>query len=477
MKLNFDPALFIGGEWIATPDRIAVRDKYTGEVFGHAGRASRDLVERAVAVAERTFKTRSLHPYERYEILSAAARLLRERKDEVLRTMVAESGFTANDCLNDFNRCIQTLTVSAEEAKRITGELVPIQGAPGQDERRLAFTLRMPVGVVCAITPFNSPLNTVAHKVAPALAAGNTVVLKPASYTPFSAILLCRIMMDAGLPAGFLNLVFGSGSDVGQWLLEDQRILYYTFTGSTEVGRVIQQYAGLRRTQLELGNISATIVCADASLEAAADKCVGASFRKAGQVCTSVQRILVDAKVIERFADLLAQRTAKLKVGDPREADTFVGPMIDEKEAERAESWVSAAAGAGAKIMLGGKRNGALFAPTILRNVRPDMKVVCEEIFAPVISLIPFEDYDRAIEIANATPFGLSVGVFTNDVTRALGTIRRLQMGTIHINDTSSSRVDLMPYGGVKDSGFGKEGPRYAIHDMTEERLVTLNVI
>ena len=456
------------------PDVDEVRDKYSGDVLSLVGRATHDLTGRAVETACEAFKSIEFPPYRRYEVLATASQLLQERKSEFIETMVGETGFTVNDCEAELNRSTQTLLVAAEEAKRITGELVPVDAAPGQDQRRLAFTVRMPVGVVCAITPFNSPVNTVAHKVAPALAAGNCVVLKPSSYVRLTAAKFCELLLEAGTPPGFLSVVLGS-ADVGTWLLEDQRIRFYTFTGSTAVGRIIQQYAGLRRTQLELGNISATIVCADANLELAAERCVGASFRKAGQVCTSVQRLLVERSVMEEFADSLVQRTKQLTVGDPREPGAAVGPMIDESEAQRAESWLQEATQSGARVLVGGERTRTLLQPTILSDVSTRMKVVNEEIFAPVISLMPFESYDEAVEVANSTPFGLAVGVFTRDLTRALETARRLQMGTIHINDTSSSRVDLMPYGGLKDSGFGREGPRYAIREMTEERLVTLN--
>jgi acyl-CoA reductase-like NAD-dependent aldehyde dehydrogenase len=476
MSVPSRAGVLIGGEWLPTAERLEVRDKFRGDVVGAVGMADAALVARAVACAEAACRTVAFPAYRRFEVLTRAARLLEERKAQFVETMTAESGFTASDCATEVSRCMQTLQLSGEEAKRITGELVPVQGAPGQDDRKLAFTLRMPVGVVCAITPFNSPLNTVAHKIAPALAAGNAVVLKPATYVPLTSVLLCELLLEAGTPPGYLNLVFG-GPEVGTMLLEDQRVRFYTFTGSTGVGRIIQQYAGLRRTQLELGNISATIVCDDAKLDVAAEKCVGASFRKAGQVCTSVQRILVSRNVLAAFSEAIASRAGRLKFGDPHDPATFVGPMIHEKEAVRAEGWVREAVSQGARLLLGGERAGAVLAPTVIVDVKPSMKVLCEEIFAPVISLVPFDSYDEAIEIANGTPFGLAVGVFTSDLTRALGSIRRLQMGSIHINDTSSSRVDLMPYGGVKDSGFGQEGPRYAIRDMTEERLVTLNPV
>lgn len=469
--------LFIGGEWVAAAETEPVHDKYSGAEVARLGVADKDQTDRAVAVARERFAGGAIPPYQRFEILIAAIDGLLARKEVFVEALIAETGFTRKDALNDFGRSIQTITQSAEEAKRIVGEMIPIQGAPGQHEDRLAFTIRMPIGVVCATTPFNSPLNTVMHKVAPAIAAGNSVVLKPATYTPMCAVLLCEVLAQAGLPDGFLNLVNGGGSTVGHWLLENQDIDYYTFTGSTRVGKIIQQAAGLRRTQLELGNISSTIVLDDAALETAADKCVAAGFRKAGQVCTSVQRILVHKDVIDRFADLLVERVAALHVGDPRDERTAVGPLIDEKEAIRAESWVEEAVGAGATALTDVRREGPVLWPVILRNVDSTMRVVCEEIFAPVLSLSPVESMDEAIDIANDTPFGLAGGIFTNDVTRALSAIRRLRMGNVHVNDTSSSRVDLTPYGGLKESGFGREGPRFAIHDMTEERFVTINPV
>lgn len=465
----------IDGAWVATARTLTVRDKFTGETIRSVGIADRAQVASAVSAAAAAFARETITPYRRYEILSRLPGLLEERRDGIVSDLRAETGFTVKDCEGDFVRTLQTARLCAEEAGRITGELVPIHGAPGQKDERLAFTIRMPLGVVCAITPFNSPLNTVLHKVGPALAAGNAVVLKPATYTPLSAISLCQGLIDAGLPAGFLNLVHGSGSEAGQWLLEDPRIDYYTFTGSTRVGELIQRHAGLRRTQLELGNISSTIVFADADIEVAAEKCAVSSFRKAGQVCTSVQRILVQEAAMDRFVTLLVEKASKLKTGDPRDRATDIGPLIDEKEAERAEAWVQQAIAAGARLRLGGRREGALLVPTILENVTPDMRVVCDEIFAPVVSLVPFSDEEEAYAVANDTPFGLAGGVFTSDISRGLRAIRRLRMGTVHINDTSSSRVDLMPYGGVKASGFGHEGPRYAIRDMSEERLITIN--
>lgn len=469
--------LLIAGEWIEAAATEPVLDKFSGAEVARLGVADEAQTATAVRAARAAFAAGPLHPYRRYEILTEAAGLLKARKDEIVAALLAETGFTLSDAQNDFGRAMQTIAQSAEEAKRVVGEMIPIQGAPGQHEDRLAFTIRMPIGVVCAITPFNSPLNTVMHKVAPAIAAGNTVVLKPATYTPMCAVILCEALQAAGLPAGHLNLVNGGGDTVGRWLLENPDVDYYTFTGSTRVGKIIQQAAGLRRTQLELGNISSTIICDDAALETAAAKCVAAGFRKAGQVCTSVQRILVHEAVVDRFSELLVAKTRALKVGDPHKPDTDIGPLIAEKEAVRAERWVQEAAEAGAEIVTGGTREGPVLQPTILRNVDSRMRVVCEEIFAPVLSLCPVGSVDEAIDIANDTPFGLAGGIFTNDVTRALSAIRRMRMGNVHVNDTSSSRVDLSPYGGLKESGFGREGPRFAIHDMTEERFITINPV
>jgi succinate-semialdehyde dehydrogenase/glutarate-semialdehyde dehydrogenase len=327
---------------------------------------------------------------------------------------------------------------------------------------------------VCAITPYNSPLNTVAHKIGPALAAGNAVVLKPSEHTPLTAVMLCEALLSAGLPPGLLSLVHGPGTRVGRQLLADPRIAFYTFTGSTRVGREIQQAAGLRGTQLELGSIASTIVCGDADLEMAMPKLVGASFRKAGQVCTSIQRIFVDREIAPRFTEQFVAATRALKVGDPELPDTVVGPMISAAQAERAETWIQDAVRQGARVLTGGTRNGPVLQPTVLTNVTDRMRVVCEEIFAPVVCLIPFDKLDGAIAQANGTPFGLAVGLFTSDLSTAFRAAGRLQFGGIHINETSSSRVDVMPFGGVKDSGFGREGPEYAIREMTDERLITI---
>ena len=465
--------LIIDGRPIETPDKIRVVDKFSGDRVADVAVASRSHVSEAVRSALNAFRAGSPPPYDRYKTLHRAAELVEQGREELIETIVSETGFTRSDATGEVSRTIQTLLLSAEEAKRIRGEMVPLEGAPGVT-RRMGFTIRVPVGVVCAITPFNSPLNTVAHKIAPALAAGNSVVLKPAVATPLAATRLCFLLMQAGVPPGFLNLVHGEGSEVGRWLLEEQDIRFYTFTGSTAVGRAIQRAAGLRRTQLELGSISSTIVCEDTSIDWASPRCMNASFRKAGQVCTSVQRLFVHERILDQFVEDVVERTKAAKVGDPRDASTLVGPMISKGEAERAESWIQEAVSLGARVVVGGDREGALLHPTIVVDATPSMKLMCEEIFAPVIAIVPFRSLEDAIASVNGTPYGLAAGIFTSNINTALGAARLLDVGAVHVNETSSSRVDLMPYGGVKDSGFGHEGPEYAIREMTDERLITI---
>ncbi len=472
-RLTATGKLWIAGKWQNGAEELPVADKFTGGEIATVANPTSLQVEQAVAAARRAFAADELEPFDRHDILLFVRDFLQRHQDVVLDAMISETGFTRKDAEGDFNRSLQTLRLSAEEATRIHGEVIPIDGARGQ-RGRLAYTVREPVGVVCAITPFNSPLNTVCHKVAPAFAAGNATVLKPSLHTPISSEFLCKAFEAAGLPGGMLNLLHGTGEDVGMQLLENRGIDYYTFTGSTTVGETVQRQAGLRRTQLELGNISATIVCADANIENAARKCAGAAFRKAGQVCTSVQLIYVERSIVDKFKSALAENASQLKIGDPRHPATDIGPMISAEAADRALAWVSEAADQGAEIVAGGARSGNCLEPTILSNVDVSMRAVCEEIFAPVVSIVPFDEFDRVIDLVNSTPFGLASGIFTTNIDKGMSASRRVKVGTFHINDTSSNRVDLMPYGGVKDSGFGKEGPKYAIHDMTDEKLVTI---
>ena len=467
--------LLIGGEWVDGVESFAVNDKFSGQLIGHADRASRAQVDAAVAAADASFRANRLDAYERFSILRRAGDLIEQRRAELASTITAEAGFPIADAQHEVTRAIQTFLISAEEGKRLAGEVVPIEGAPGH-AHRMAFTVRVPRGVVCGITSFNAPLNFVAHKAGPALASGNTVILKAPQATPFSAALLCEILLEAGFPKGHINLVQGPGSEVGRWLVDNQQIRFYTFTGSTAVGRLLHRDIGLRPIALELGSIAATLVCEDGDLDRAAPRVANSAFRRAGQACTSTQRLFVHRRVLEPFIEKFIAATSRLKVGDPRDPDTAIGPMISESEAARAEQWVNDAVAAGAKIVAGGQRRGAVLPPTILVNAKRDMKILCEEIFAPVVSIIPFDSLDNAITEINSTEFGLACGIFTRDINTALMAARRIHVGVVHINESSSSRVDLIPFSGVKDSGLGREGPKYAMQEMTEERLITISL-
>lgn len=477
-KTSIDPAgshpLLIAGEWTPGEGKpFTLLDKYTLRPIAEIATASQGQVRQVIESADQAFRTGAPTPHERGAILDKAAALVAERRATFISAMQAEAGFTAADAGGEVNRCLETLRLSAEEARRLAGDVIPLAGAPGQ-AGRIGFTMRVPLGVVAAITPFNSPLNTVTHKVAPAFAAGNSIVLKPSSNTPLTALKLVEALVDAGMPSGFVSLVQGGG-DVARLLLADERVRFFAFTGSTEVGRSIQQAAGLRRTQMELGSIAFTILCDDADLERALPKVVGAGYRKAGQVCTSVQILLVNEQIYDDVRTRMARMVAELAYGDPRQPDTIVGPMIAEKEAIRVESWVEDAVARGATRIVGGKRDGAVMPPTLLADVDPSMQVASCEVFGPVVCLVPFATLDEAIGRVNATPFGLATGMFTNRLSDAFAAARRLEVGGVHINETSSSRVDMMPYGGSKDSGFGREGPHYTVQEMTEERIITIS--
>ncbi|MGV9796500.1 aldehyde dehydrogenase family protein [Mycobacterium sp. NPDC003449] len=465
--------LFIKGQWTDGATTAELRDKFSGAALGVLHEASDDQVAEALDGLNRAASTTSFPHYDRFRVLSRASALLAERQEEFVAAIVDDTGFTVTDAQREVSRATQTLLLCGEEAKRIHGEVVPLHGAPGGGSR-LAFTVRHPVGVVCAITPFNSPLNTVAHKVGPALAAGNAVVLKPAKHTPLSSVLLVELLLECGLPESLIALVHGDGSTVGDALLRSPIPAFYAFTGSTAVGEHIRATVGLRKAQLELGSLASTIVCDDARLDRAVDACINAAFRKAGQVCTSVQRLYVQSGILDEFVGELVGRLRDRRVGDPRRDDTFVGPLISAGEADRVEKWVTLAVEAGAAVAAGGGREGQVIAPTVLRDVAPDAEVMVKEVFGPVVNVVGFDDLEQTIGDANDTPYGLAAGIFTADLNRALTAAEKLRMGSVHINETSSSRVDLMPYGGVKESGTGLEGPRYAIEEMTEARLITI---
>ncbi|WP_226626204.1 aldehyde dehydrogenase family protein [Alloyangia pacifica] len=467
--------LFIAGREVQGGGAsFEVIDKFSGETLSTGREASEAQLEQMIEAAQSAFNKGAPSPYERGAILDRAAALLIERSAQMKQVIQAESGFTAADANAEVTRCLQTLRLAGEEARNLSGEMIPISGAPNQGNR-IAFTMRVPLGVVLAVTPFNSPLNTVTHKIAPAIAAGNAVVVKPSSATPATTLMLAAILRDAGLPDGLLSVLLGGGS-ITQRAIADPRVRFIAFTGSTGVGRQIQQSAGLRRTQMELGSIAFTVLCEDADLNVAVPKVVGASFRKAGQVCTSVQIALIHRTRFEEAKVRFAEAVAKVRYGDPAVEGTVTGPLINRAEAERVESWIHEAIEAGAECLVGGKREGSVVQPTLLTGVTSGMRVMSQEVFGPVLCLVPFDTLSEAVSTVNATPYGLATGVFTNQLGPALEFARKLEVGGVHINETSSSRVDLMPYGGSKDSGFGREGPRYAVEEMTEERIVTISI-
>ena len=468
--------LLIDGQWVNSGPMMEVKNKYDGKVIGALPITSKEQVDEAIDAAERAEDVMADMPaYKRAEILLRTAALLHERSDDFAKTIAAEAGKALKFARAEVERAISTFTIASEEAKRLHGETIPLDAVPA-GEGYFGFWTRRPVGVIVAISPFNFPLNLVAHKVAPALAAGNTLVLKPATTTPLAAVKLCQVLMDAGLPAGAINLVNGEGATVGEWLVTDPRVDKITFTGSPAVGQRILSIAGIKKVTLELGNTSPVVVAPDADLDFVAKRCAVGAFYNSGQVCISVQRIYSEKQVYEPFAEKFVKATEAMVVGDPLDERVDVGPMIDVKEVNRIEGWVNEAQGSGAKVLTGGKREGTVYYPTVLTNVQDDMKVVAEEVFAPVASVISSDDFESALRQANDTKFGLQVGVFTNDVNRVLKAVKRLNFGGVIVNDTPNFRADHMPYGGNRQSGLGREGVKFAMEDMTNIQLVAIRL-
>jgi acyl-CoA reductase-like NAD-dependent aldehyde dehydrogenase len=469
--------LYVGGEWVQTPDVHRIYNKYTGELFVQVSKAGTKEKDMAIEAAQRAMRQSEFGPAQRFQVLHRAHELLLERLEEFAACIAQEGGKPIADARTEVNRSALVFLLSAQEAAKIAGEIVPTQVAPNVNiGPRLIYTIKKPIGIVCAITPFNFPLNLVVHKVAPALAAGNPVIIKPASDTAYSALKLCELLEQAGLPKGYVSCLVGSGSTLGDELLTDPRIRKYTFTGSPEVGKHIHRTVGMRKVTLELGSNSATIVHKDANIEKAAARLARMAFAHAGQICISVQRIFVHRDVEQRFMEAFLANTAKLKVGDPMDPDTVVGPMISEKEAIRIEGWVDEAVKAGASIVTGGKRYKNVYYPTVLTNACRGMKVIDEEAFAPVVSISPYDDIEEAVRLVNDSKYGLQAGVFTNSISLAHRIPYLLEVGGVIINDTSSFRADQMPYGGVKESGIGKEGPAFAIEEMLETVTVAVNL-
>ena len=466
--------LLVGGEWIETGEWIEVQSPYDGSVVGRVPQAGADEARRAVDAAEKAMRD-PLPAHERAAILDRVAAALGERHDEVARTICAEAGKPMKAARVEAQRAVSTFTMAAVEARKLAGDVVPMDASPA-GEGKLAFTLRVPIGVVAAISPFNFPLNLVAHKIAPALAAGCAVVLKPASQTPLSALLLAELETEAGLPPGWLNVLCGPASEIGDVLVEDERVRLISFTGSVGVGWGIRERAPRKRVSLELGNATPVIVAADSDLEDVAGRLAANAFSFAGQSCISVQRIYVERSAYDRFLELFLPRVEALQVGDPAEESTDVGPLISQKERDRVLSWIEEARSQGAEVLTGGSLDGELLRPTVVANAPADAKVSCEEVFGPVCTVAPYDTIEEAIALANGTRFGLQAGIFTGDVKAALRAATTLEFGGVTVNEAPTFRADQMPYGGVKDSGNTREGPAYTVREMTEERVVVFQI-
>jgi acyl-CoA reductase-like NAD-dependent aldehyde dehydrogenase len=464
----------VRGKWVSTDEILPVRSPYDGSLVAEACRPSAEHVEDATAAAVSSFETtRKLSAYERSRILEGTSEAILTRAEELARALSLEAGKTIRDARIEVARASNTFKVAAEEARRIGGEYISLDWIPGS-EGRFGITRRFPVGPVVGIAPFNFPLNLVAHKVAPAIAAGNPVVIKPASSTPVCALMLGEILLEAGLPEEAVS-VLPCKASVAETMVADERFKVFSFTGSSDVGWKLKKLAGKKKVTLELGGNAAAIVDKGVELEVAAEKCARGGFSNAGQICISVQRVYVHEEELKSFLDLFVARTKGLVVGDPIDENTDVGPLIDEAAADKTEAWVKEALKEGAKALTGAARDGNVYEPTILVNVKPDMKVSCKEVFAPVVVVASFSEIEEAFQYVNDSDYGLQAGIFTRRLDTALKAFERLEVGGVVVNDIPTYRVDHMPYGGVKDSGFGREGLRYAIEEMTELKLLALN--
>ncbi|MCL4290303.1 MAG: aldehyde dehydrogenase family protein [Thermoleophilia bacterium] len=464
--------LYVDGEWVETDSVLEVRSPYSGEVVATVARSGKEEARRAVDAAARAMRE-PLPAWQRADILDRVAALVQERVEELGRTISAEAGKPIKSARVEASRCVNTYSLSAGEARRLSGESVPITGTQS-GHGHIAWTVRVPVGVIGAITPFNFPLNLVAHKLAPALAAGCAVVLKPASQTPVSALRLAAICEEAGLPPGWLNVLPGPASEVAEVLVEDERVRMITFTGSSEVGWSLRSRAPQKKVALELGNASPVLVEADADLDLAAQKVATHAFAYAGQTCVSVQRVYVRREVLDDFVSRLVPKVEALRAGDPADDATDVGPVIDASNRERILDWVEEAKAGGARVLAGGVEENGVIRPTLLADVAPEMKVCRQEVFGPVCSVIPYDSLEEGFELANSTEYGLQAAIFTRSIGPAVRATGALEFGSVMINEAPEWRVDQMPYGGTKASGNTKEGPAYTIREMTEERLVVL---
>ena len=468
--------MFLQGEWQDRREAIEVKNPYDQSVVDTVPRGTTQDVDQALSgIVEGAEIMRQMPAFDRAAILRKTADLMTHRIEDLARTVSMEEGKIIAEGRVEAARAAEIIQLSSEEAKRLTGEVLPLDAAPG-GAGRLGFTLRVPCGVVAAITPFNFPLHLVCHKVGPALAAGNAVIIKPASDTPLSALKLVELLLEAGLPPLAIACVTGSGSQVGDVLCGDARIRKITFTGSYEVGHHICKVAGMKKVTMELGSNAPLIVMDDADMTKVVEATAATGYANAGQVCISAQRVLASHGVYDDLLDRLKARVETIGVGDQFSEETQMGPMIRESDAVRVTDWIDEAVSGGARLITGGPRQGAMVPPTVVADVAPDMRISRDELFGPAVGVTRFNDLDAAIAMANDTQYGLSAGIFTQDIDRALRFTREVHSGNLHINWGPQWRADLMPYGGLKSSGMGKEGPRYAVEEMTEQKMVVVHL-
>jgi glyceraldehyde-3-phosphate dehydrogenase (NADP+) len=468
--------IFLAGNWVDKPKKLEVKNPYDDSVIDSVPKADAADLEKALAFAERGAKVMAkLSSYERWKILRKAADLMAARNEELGQIISKEEGKIIAEGRGEASRAVETMMGSAEEAKRIHGETVPLDADP-TGSKKLGFTLRVPCGVVAAIAPFNFPLNLVCHKVGPALAGGNTVIVKPASDTPLSALKLTEILLESGLPPEGIQCITGSGGEIGDALVADRRVRKVTFTGSREVGDRICRTAGIKKVTMELGSNSPVIVMPDADLNKVAAAIAMTGYGNAGQTCISTQRVLTAKRVYGDFLTALKPKVEALTIGNQLDEKSKVGPMVKESEAVRVDDWINEAVAGGARLVAGGGRRGAIYMPAVVADVNPEMRISRDELFGPAVAVTPFDTIEEAIALANDSVYGLAAGIFTDNVEWAMKFAREAEAGNLHVNWGSQWRVDLMPYGGLKDSGFGKEGPRYAVEEMTELKMVVFHL-
>ncbi len=467
--------IFLNGEWQNLNKKNEVLNPFDGSVIDTIPSASPAEITAAIdGLAKGAETMRQLPSYKRVEILRKTGNLIREQKEDISQLISSEEGKVLAESRIETSRAAETIDLSADEARRMHGETLPLDSTPG-GVGKIGFSLRVPCGIVAAITPFNFPLNLVAHKLGPAIAGGNAILLKPASDTPLSSLKLVELFLEAGLPEEAIACVTGSGAELGKAICLDSRIRKISFTGSAEVGEQICRLAGLKRITMELGSNSPVIVLDDADPEKVANAIAVSGFSNAGQVCISSQRILTTPNIHDELLDAITTKVSQLTAGNQLDDKSDIGPLIRESDARRVEEWIGQAQLNGAKLHCGGERKDAIIQPAVLSNVSSDMRISCEELFGPAVGITKAENIEDAIHLANNTRFGLSAAIFTQDIDKAMRFAREVESGSLHINYGTAWRAETMPYGGLKDSGMGKEGPKYAIEEMTETKMVVIH--